>query len=154
MNTSAQRKISNLRTTSFAALVMLLIEIGIGMAVNLFGTLPVNHSGESLFVAFGKSVTHGSVLLTIHALLGTIIIISGITAIIRAFTIHQTMPTVLSWIAMFAILVAWLSGSRFVGGPENGSSMSMAVASVVAVLCYALILFTVSATERIIRPNK
>lgn len=148
MNNSEPRKISNLRTNSFAALVLLLLEIAIGMGVNLFTTLPANGAGKSLFVAFGKAVTYGPLALTIHALLGTVIVISGITAVVRAVTLRQTMPTVLSCVAILAILVAWLSGSGFVGEGDNGSSMSMAVASVVAVFCYAYILFLMSALPR------
>lgn len=152
MSSSEPRKISNLRTTLFAALVLLLIEIAIGMGVNLFATLPANDAGKSLFVAFGEAVNNGPLTLTIHALLGALIVISGITAVVRAFALRQTIPTMLSCVSMLAILVAWLSGSRFVDAPDNGASMSMAVASVIAALCYAAILFLIPATPRKPRP--
>ena len=76
MNSAEQRKISNLRVNSFAALVILLIEIGVGIGVNLFATLPTDDAGKSLFAAFGTAVTNGPLVLTLHALLGTIILIS------------------------------------------------------------------------------
>lgn len=148
MSNSDLRKISNLRTNSFAALVMILIEIGIGMGVNLFATIPANDAGKSLFMAFGKAVTNGPISLTIHALLGTLIVITGITAVVRSFSVRRTMPTVLSCVAMLAVLVAWLAGSRFVGAQYNATSMSMAVASVVAVLCYVVIMFVLPVTPR------
>jgi hypothetical protein len=153
MSSFDPRKISNLRTNSFVALVMILIEIGIGVGVNLFTTLPTNDAGKSLFLAFEKAVTNGPFVLTIHALLGTIILISGITAIVRAFSVRRTTPTVLSCVAMLAVLVAWLSGSRFVGTQDNGTSLSMAVASVTAVLCYAIIVFVLPATPLTTRQN-
>jgi hypothetical protein len=49
-------------------------------------------------------------------------------------------------IALLAIIVAWLSGSRFVGDMANGSSLAMAIATGVTILSYALILFIVPGT--------
>ena len=39
-----------------------------------------------------------------------------------------------------SIVVAWISGSTFVAGGKSATSLSMAVATVIATLSYALIL--------------
>jgi hypothetical protein len=47
-------------------------------------------------------------------------------------------------LALAAIVVAWLSGARFVGTATNGASLAMAIATGVATLAYTLILFLVT----------
>lgn len=141
MTSADPRKASNFRVNSFATLVMLLLEIGIGMGVNLLTALPAHDTGKSLFAAYGSAVTNGPLILTIHALLGTLIAISGATALVRAIKLRSMVPIVISGIALLAILAAWLSGSAFVGAQANGASLAMAMASVIATFCYALILF-------------
>jgi hypothetical protein len=46
-------------------------------------------------------------------------------------------------VALVAIVVAWLSGARFVGDAAIGASLAMAIATGVTILCYASILFVV-----------
>ncbi|WP_067621544.1 hypothetical protein [Alicyclobacillus acidiphilus] len=148
MSGTEQRKISNLRVTSFVALVLLLIEDGIGMGGRLYAALPAHAAGTSLLASFGKAVTNGPLALTVHALLGTILVASGIAGIARAIPVGKTLLTMLSCVAMFAILVAWASGSRYVGAPSYGGSLSMAISSSVAMFCYATILSVIPATPR------
>ena len=47
----------------------------------------------------------------------------------------------LTGVALIAILAAWSSGARFVGDLSKGPSLTMAMATGVALLCYAVILF-------------
>jgi hypothetical protein len=56
----------------------------------------------------------------------------------------------MSGVSLLGIVVAWLSGARFVGTMASGASLTMAVASGVSILCYALVLFIVpgSSTEK------
>ncbi len=130
-----------LRANALAALVMLLLEIGFGVGVSLSAPLPIRDAGKSLFPAFAQAVAQGPLVLTIHALLGTLLIISGIVALVRAIKIHQARSSVLAGLGLLAILVAWVSGAKFVGSQNDGASLSMTIAAVVAVFSYALILF-------------
>ncbi len=43
--------------------------------------------------------------------------------------------------ALLATLVAWLSGTAFVGHQEAAASLAMALAAAIAMLCYALTIF-------------
>lgn len=43
---------------------------------------------------------------------------------------------------LLAIIVEWLAGSEFVGHMTNGTSLTMALATAVAILCYALVIFS------------
>lgn len=143
---SNTRTLDGLRTKFFAAGVMLLVEFGLGVGVNLYATLPASDHGKGLLPAFGRAVTGGQIILTLHALLGTILLITGVSAVVRAALTRQPVLMTVTGIALLAIIVAWLSGSRFVGDMANGSSLAMAIATGVTILSYALILFIVPGT--------
>jgi len=133
-----------LRTTALAALVMLLIEYALGAWTNLYENLPASDHGKATFAAFGGAVAHGPAALSIHALLGTLLIVTAVYVVIRAALIGQVASFVLGCIALLAILGAWFSGSKFVSDQANGSSFGMAVAAGVAMLAYVIILFIVT----------
>ena len=140
---SSLKALNGLRTNSFAAVVMLLLEFGLGVGVNLYATLPVVDHGKALLAAFGSAVTGGPVVLGVHAVLGTILFITGVSAVVRAALLRQTALIVISGVSLLGIVVAWLSGARFVGTMANGASLAMAIATCVSILAYALILFIV-----------
>jgi hypothetical protein len=137
------KALNGLRMNSFAAVVMILLEFGLGVGVNLFSTLPQADHGRGLFTAFGSTVTGGPVVLAVHAVLGTVLLITGVSAVVRASLIRQPALILITVIALLGIVAAWLSGARFVGTMANGASMAMAIATAVSILCYALILFIV-----------
>jgi hypothetical protein len=130
-----------LRTNSFAGIVALLFEFGLGVGVNLYVKLPRADSGKSLFPAFGKAVSGSPTVLALHAVLGTLLLINGITTIMRALRIRARVLLGFASVAFVAIVAAWLSGARFVGHASNGASLTMAIATGIALLCYASILF-------------
>jgi hypothetical protein len=123
---------------------MLLLEFGLGMGVNLYASLPAADHGKGVFPAFGRAVTGGPVVLTLHALLGTLLLGAGVSVLVRAARIRRGPLTALAGVALVAILLAWVSGTRFVGHGNNGASLGMAVATAVALLCYVTILLLVS----------
>ncbi len=135
------KRITGLRANSFAATVMLLIEFGLGVGVNLYAEVPASDHGKGLVAAFGASVTGGPLVLILHALLGTLLIVTGVSVVVRASLARQLTLVAIATIALSAILLAWVSGGRFVGDMGNGASLVMALATGVAVLCYATILF-------------
>lgn len=132
---------SGLRPNALAAVVMLLIEFGLGIGVNLYSTLPAADLGKGLFPGFGAAVTHGPTLLIVHALLGTLLLATGATAVVRSLRLRRLPQITLTSTALVGLLVAWLSGSSFVGKQTNGASLTMALATAAAMLCYTLILF-------------
>lgn len=137
-------KIIGLRANAFAAVVMLLVEYALGVGVNLYATLPSSDHGKGLLPAFLGAVTGGPVLLTIHALLGTLLLATGITAVVRATLVRRTWLIAVASVALLSIVVAWVTGTRFVGDAGNGVSLVMGLAAGVALLSYATILFAVT----------
>jgi hypothetical protein len=136
-----------LRPNSLAAVIMLLIQYGLGVWVSLYVTLPKSDQGKSTFAAFGAAVADGPVALTLHALLGTLLLVTAIALIIRAALARQVVTTAIGAVAFLAIIAAWLSGARFTSDGADGTSFAMAVATAVALLCYVIILFVPRLTQ-------
>jgi hypothetical protein len=136
-----------LRGNTFAAAVMLLIEYGLGIWVNLYATIPASDHGKGTFAAFGAAVAHGPVALAVHAVLGTLLIVTAAGLIVRALLARKAATAVIGGVALLAVITAWLSGARFVGAQANGASFSMATATGVALLCYVIILLLPSRAE-------
>jgi len=140
------RTLNGLRTNAFAAVVMILIEFGLGVGVNIYATLPASDSGTGLLPAFSRAVTDGPIVLTVHALLGTILLITGLAAVVRASLARRPLLISMTSSALLALIVAWFAGATFVGDQASGASLAMAIATGLAILCYALILFIVPGT--------
>jgi len=128
---------------ALAAVVMLLIQYCLGISVNLYSTLPATDHGKSLFAGFTTGVGNGPLLLSLHALLGTLLLITAVAAVVRSSRLGTTPPISLTSVALLAIIVAWLAGSEFVGHMKNGTSLTMALATAGAILCYTLVIFLV-----------
>jgi hypothetical protein len=132
--------LTGLRANSFAAVVMLLIEFGLGSWVNLYARLPASDHGRGSFAAFADAVAKGPVGLSLHALLGTLLIVTAIGAVVRAALVRRPVLIALAAVALLAIVAAWLSGAKFVGDASSGASLGMAMATGIALLAYASIL--------------
>ncbi|HEX3462263.1 MAG TPA: hypothetical protein VHT49_15255 [Acidimicrobiales bacterium] len=137
----ASKRAFGLRANSLAAMVMLLLEFGLGIWVNLYGHLPASDQGKSAFTAFAHAVADGPVGLSLHALLGTLLVVTAAGAVVRTMLIGNRPMIAVAGVALLAILAAWSSGAKFVGNMSNGPSLTMALATAVALLCYAVILF-------------
>jgi uncharacterized membrane protein len=136
-----------LRSNAFSAGVMLLVEYGLGMWVNLYAQIPPSDHGKGVFAAFGAAVARGPLALTLHALLGTLLLVTAITFGIRAVLARKAAATVIGALAFLAITSAWLSGARFVGASASAASAGMAMSTAVALLCYLIILFVPRLTQ-------
>jgi hypothetical protein len=146
-NPSARLK--GLRANALAAVVMLLLEYCLGISVNLYSTLPASDPGKPLFAGFAAAAGgNGPLLLSLHALLGTLLVITALAALVRSSRLGATPPIVLTAVALLAILVGWLAGSEFVGHMRNGTSLTMALVTAVAILCYALVIFFLGISPR------
>ena len=144
---AATRADRGLRPNAFAAVVMLLLEYGLGIWVNLYAKIPASDQGKGIFAAFGAAVAHGPVGLALHALLGTLLLVTATILVIRAVLARKAATIAIGVVALLAIITAWLSGARFTGSGADGASFTMAMATGVALLCYVAILFVPRLTE-------
>src|SRR5262249_21308620 len=74
-------RVRGLRANALAAVVMMLIQYSLGISVNLYSTLPASDHGKSLFPGFAAAVGKGPALVTLHALLGTFLLITASVAL-------------------------------------------------------------------------
>ena len=133
---------------NFGMIMMLLVQLLLGMAVNLFVTITRHHPGVNasdffvgLIQSVGWSIGHGSVPLVLHAVLGLLLLINGIVILLRSIRSHRTGLVVTSTIGALAILAAGFNGGSFLIYNQDVSSYIMTIGFALAVGSYALALF-------------
>ncbi|MDQ1551211.1 MAG: hypothetical protein QOD50_633 [Actinomycetota bacterium] len=142
------KRTSGLRANSLAALVMLILEFGLGVIVNLYAEIPKTDHGLTFITALIAAIVNGPISLAIHAILGTLLLITAAICIVRAARTRIANIVVFSIIGLIAILAAWGSGTGFIGTGDDGASLTMGLATAVAILSYTLVLFFVPPTRQ------
>ncbi len=135
--------IERVRTGYFVLLIVLLVQFVLGMAVNLFVTIPKDHPGANppeYFSGVAQSVTwallHGSPLLVLHAALGLLLAIFSVNLLVQGIQSRSRRLLLPAIFGAIGVIVAGLNGGSFLNYNEDFSSMIMAVAFAVAVVSY------------------
>jgi hypothetical protein len=123
---------------SLAIVIVLIVQFGLGVGVNLYVTLPdAGHPGHASWFGNGP-------LLAFHAALGLFLILAAIFVLVRAIMARNRTLVVTSAAGLVAILLAAFFGSGFTDKLTNGYSLGMAIAFAVALACYAIGLYATS----------
>lgn len=117
------------------AAVLLVIQFGLGTAVNLYVTLP---AGKSFW-----SDVFGQGAVAVHAIVALLLLGASISALVRAVRVRRMI--VFTAAGLVAIVIAAASGVSFVRSEGNGASLSMALAAAVALFCYLAAIFALGA---------
>jgi hypothetical protein len=134
---AGDRRLERLRGASMGAAVMLVIQFGLGIGVNLYVTLPAaGRGGRSL----GQAFSNGA-LLALHTVFGLLLVVTAISLLVRAIAARHRPVIVTSAVGLLAIIAAAGSGASFVSDSAIGASLGMALATGVAMLCYLVSLF-------------
>jgi hypothetical protein len=141
---AADRRLERLRGASMGAAVMLVIQFGLGVGVNLYVTLPAAGRGGR---GVGQAFSNGA-LLALHTVFGLLLVVTAISLLVRAIAARHRPVIVTSAVGLLAIIAAAGSGASFVGDSATGASLGMALATGVAMLCYLVSLFILG------RPNQ
>jgi len=72
-----------LRASTLGALVVLLLQYGLGIDANLYATLPASDHGKSIFPGFAAAITKGPNIVIAHAVLGTLLLIGAVIVVVR-----------------------------------------------------------------------
>jgi hypothetical protein len=133
-----------LRITFLYALVMLIAQFLLGMAVNLFVKIPTDHPGSNppeYFSGVAQSVTwailHGNVLLAIHAAFGLGLVIAAIGTLVQAIANRRRGIVVSAMVGFIGVLGAGFNGGSYLNYHEDFSSMIMATGFAIAVVAYS-----------------
>jgi hypothetical protein len=143
---SPARLALNLRRTSFANLVLLLVEFGLGMGVNLFVNVPGADQGVGTAKGFGKAFS-GPPAIATHAGIGVLLFLGATMVAVRALRVGFALAAS-SVVAWLAIIGAAVQGATFISSGQNSDSMTMAVLTGVALLCYSFNLYVLGAPDR------
>lgn len=137
------RRLTGLRKNSFAISVMLLVEYGLGMGVNIYARIPAADQGTGIITALGRALTSQPIVLAVHAALGLLMLVAGVNVLVRASLARHRLAIATSAVGLAAIVAAAFSGATFVNNGQNGASMAMAILTGVALLCYLANLLSV-----------
>jgi hypothetical protein len=128
----ATTRLAALRGNCMGAAVLLIVQFGLGIGVNLYVTLPSNKS--FLATVFSSGV------LAVHAIVALALLGAAISALVRAIRARRAVAFTSAGLA--AILVAAGAGASFAGHQSNGASLTMALATAVAMFCYLAAIFS------------
>jgi hypothetical protein len=132
------------RQVSLAALIMLVVQYGLGIILNLYIAVPASdvHAGLT------QEIANGPFMLTLHAVLGLALIGAALVTLVRAVRLEDRVAAGLAAAGLTAIGGAFASGEIFVRNGQNGASLAMALLTGVALLCYIGVLTRVSSVLR------
>ncbi len=128
----ATSRLAALRGNCMGAAVLLIVQFGLGMGVNLYVTLPAHKS----FL----STVFGSAVLAVHAVVALALLGAAIAALVRAIRARRAVA--FTSVGLAAIAAAAIAGASFAGSPGNGASLAMALATAVAMFCYLAAVFS------------
>ena len=129
---TADSQLATLRGSCMGAAVLLIIQFGLGVGVNLYVTLLAHKS----FL----STVFGNATLAVHAIVALLLLGAAIGALVRAIRLRKALA--FTAVGLAAILVAAFAGASFAGNQSNGASFGMALATAVAMFCYLAAVFS------------
>jgi hypothetical protein len=139
------RAATALRQLILGAISLLLVQILIGMVVNLYVTIPAHHAGTHASNFLSGSIHsvvwalgHEAVALAIHTAFGLALGVMSIGVAVRALRIRQRAPSICCVLAGLLIIGAGFNGASFLDYNLNANSLAMAVLTVGALLCYVI----------------
>jgi hypothetical protein len=127
-----REELEGLRQVSLAALVMLVVQYGLGIILNLYVAVPASDAHAGLM----QEIASGPLMLTLHALLGLALVGAALVLLVRAVRLEDRPMAVLAAAGLTAIGGAFASGEIFVRNGQPAASLAMALLTGVALLCY------------------
>ncbi len=137
IRTRSRAGTGRLRRASLAVLVLLVVEYGFGMYVNLYVTVPRADHGGSL----SSAVTNGPATLSVHAVIGLLLGLGAVGVLVQAAFTRRAVVIACSAVGLFALAVASAAGTSFTSSGTTADSMAMSVLTGVGLLCYACNLY-------------
>jgi len=142
-----------LRISFLFALVMLIGQFLLGMAVNLFVKIPTDHPGANppeYFSGVAQSVTwailNGNLLLAVHAGFGLVLVVAAVGTLVQAIGNRRRGIVVSAVIGFIGVLGAGFNGGSFLNYHQDFSSMLMATGFAIAVASYSVGLYIANET--------
>ena len=157
VRTTRDRRNRAARGWAFGLLVALLVQFSIGMYVNLFAVIPLNHPGHGASdffagsyhsVAWAETSPHAPLILAFHGGLGLLLVVGSLWLAVLAVRGRRTGFVWAGVLGALCIIGAGFNGASFLNYNKDANSYVMALLFAAAVLCYSVILALPSNTER------
>ena len=132
------------RRSSLGLAVALLVQFALGLAVNLYVTVPARDHGGGVLAAAGRALANGPASLAVHAGLGLLLLLGSTALVVRAVVARTEVFVVTSVVSLLAVLGAAASGAAFVNSGNSGASLGMGLLTALALLCQIVNLFRLS----------
>ena len=141
---------------AFGLLIALLVQFGLGMYVNLFANIPLNHPGHGAkdffagsyhSVAWAETSAHAPLILGFHAGLGLLLVLGSLWLAVLAIRGRRAGFVWAAVLGALFILGAGFNGASFLNYNKDANSYVMALLFAAAVLCY-IVLLALPSTER------
>jgi hypothetical protein len=124
-----------LRRIFLITLMGLVAQFMLGMVLNLYVTIPPSVSRAG----FIREVETAPLAVTLHVVLGAVLICAGVIAVIRAVRAARRLVTGMAGLTvagLCAMMGAFAAGEMFVRDGRGSTSLTMAVLTGVALACY------------------
>jgi len=137
----ARKTYQALRLGLLGVIAILVIQLVIGMVVNLFTTLPTKHpgTGESFAPSIPWALQGGAGLgLSVHVAIAILLVLGSAGLLVRALMSRRAAFILGASVGMILVLYAFSNGLNFLNrGGDDQDSFRMAVASILALVTYA-----------------
>jgi hypothetical protein len=121
-----------LRWICLVALIGLVIQFALGMILNLYIGMPAADAHASWL----REIKTAPAFLTAHALVGLVLLAAGGILLLRAIALRDKVVITPTAAGLAALLGAFATGELFVKNSQNSASLSMAILTGVALVCY------------------
>ncbi len=129
--TTSPARLETLRGNCMGAAVLLILQFAVGTGVNLYVTIP---AGKAFLPA-----VFGSAVLAAHAIVALLLAGASVSALVRSIRARAAVSFTAT--GLIAIIVAAFAGSSFVGSGNDAASLTMALATAVAMVSYLAAVF-------------
>ena len=142
----------SLRPLALGAILLTLIQAGLGMVVNLYATIPDHHPGarpsnyfSGSIHSVGWAIAHGPLALAIHASLGLALVVLAVLISVRTVRTSGRAISIWAIAAGGLIIGAGFNGASFLDFNKDSSSLIMALLAFGALACYSITLYLLTA---------
>jgi hypothetical protein len=134
------------------AILLVLVQAGLGMVVNLYVKVPTHHPGARPANYFSGSlhsvawaIAHGQATLAVHATVGLALVVFVVGTAVHAFRAGRRAIGGWSVLAGLFVIGADFNGASFLDFAHNINSQIMALLALAAIGCYATALMLLGA---------
>lgn len=113
-------------------LIGLTVQLALGMILNLYITIPAGDARASYL----QEIETAPAMLTAHALIGLLVLAAAGILLLRAIALRDMLVITPVVAGAAALIGAFVAGEVFVKNSDRSASLSMAILTGAALLCY------------------